>query len=140
MTTQKSYYRVRLGEGHTYAKECYEGEFIGVRGSHDDGVGFDLSNDLLGDKRDFNAKFRNIFLEHDPTKTKIAAGGDCGVLWNLCKEIKKEDIVLCPNGQDECWVGEVISDYLFQPKPNSCLPHRRKVKWLPKLLHIQICH
>ena len=135
MTNQKSYYRVILGQKHKHAKECYEGEFIGVQyfiGAHYDGIKFDLSSEPYEDWADFNAKYRAMFLENHSDKTKIAAGLASGVLWNLSKGIKKGDIVLCPSGEDEYWFGEVISDYLFQE--GSFFPHQRKVKWFPKII------
>ena len=129
MAIQKSYYCVILGRGHKYANECYQGKFIGA---HYDGFDFDLSDDLSEDWRDFNAKFRDTFLKHNPNKTNIAAGLACGALWTVCKGIKKGDIVLCPNGLDEYWVGEVISDYVFQA--DSFFLHQRKVAWMPTVI------
>ena len=129
MAIQKSYYCVILGRGHKHANECYQGKFIGA---DYDGFDFDLSDDLSEDWRDFNAKFRDTFLKHNPNKTNIAAGLACGALWTVCKGIKKGDIVLCPNGLDEYWVGEVISDYVFQA--DSFFLHQRKVAWMPTVI------
>ena len=130
MTTQKSYYRIRLGEKHEYAKECYEGKFIGV---HDKGIFGDLTDYLCEDRDIFIEKFRSKFLKHNPTKKKGAVTRAIGTNWNVCKGIKKGDIVLCPNGNDECWIGKVISDYLYQGD-NDFFPHQRKVAWLKPIV------
>ena len=129
MTIEKSYYAVRLGPKNKYANECYQAEIIGA---HYAGLDFDLSNELPDDWRDFNTKFLDTFLKHNPEKSRGVAGLYCAALWMVCKYIKKGDVVLCPNGQGEYWVGEVISDYLFQP--NSFCFHQRKVAWLPKVI------
>ncbi len=121
----KNYYRIMLGKGSCFAQECYEGNFIGAD--------FDIEQDLSGQLperwQDFNAKFRPIWLEAHPEKSKVAAGLACGFMHTICKGIKAGDIVLCPNGSNTYWVGEVISDYSYHPQTN--LPHRRSVRWLP---------
>ena len=124
MTTERSYYRIMLGRGSMHANECHDGEFIGAHFGFDDS----LSNDLPENWREFNAKFRPIFLERHPDKSKITAGLACGAVWTICKGIKQGDIVLCPNGSGQYWVGEVVSDYYFE-KNADFLPQRRKVKW-----------
>jgi restriction system protein len=121
----KSYYRVILGAKSIYAKECYDGNFIGANF----GIKQDLTNQLPENWRDFNAKFRDVWLKSQPTKSKIAAGLACGMLWTISKGINKGDIVLCPDGQGCYYVGEVTSDYSYYPNAN--LPHRRYVKWYP---------
>uniref|UniRef100_UPI0040482CF8 endonuclease NucS domain-containing protein n=1 Tax=Algoriphagus sp. TaxID=1872435 RepID=UPI0040482CF8 len=121
----KSYYRVILGAKSAFAKECYDGNFIGA---HYD-INQDLTKELPEYWRDFNAKFRDIWLKVHPDKAKVAAGLACGMLWTVCKGIKKGDVVLCPDGQGSYYVGEVVSDYSYHPDTN--LPHRRSVKWFP---------
>lgn len=121
----KSYYRVILGAKSVFAKECYDGNFIGA---HYD-INQDLTKELPEYWRDFNAKFRDIWLKVHPDKAKVAAGLACGMLWTVCKGIKKGDVVLCPDGQGSYYVGEVVSDYSYHPNTN--LPHRRSVKWFP---------
>lgn len=121
----KSYFRVILGAKSLYAKECYDGNFIGA----DYDIIQDLTKELPENWRDFNAKFRDVWLQSHPDKTKIAAGLACGMLWTICKGIKKGDVVICPDGQGNYYVGEVISDYIYYA--NSNLPHRRNVHWYP---------
>ena len=124
----KSYYRIMMGQGHVHADEFYAKEIIATHFGFD----FDLSNELPEDWRKFNAKFRDVYLENHPDKSKVAAGLACGAVWSICKGIKKGDIVLCPNGQGEYWVGEIISDYIFDA--DSVFPHQRRVAWLPTVI------
>jgi restriction system protein len=121
----KSYFRVILGAKSIYAKECYDGNFIGA---HYD-ISQDLTRELPENWRDFNAKFRDVWLKIHPEKTKVAAGLACGMLWTVCKGIKRGDVIICPDGQGSYYVGEVNSDYTYVPNTN--LPHRRGVKWYP---------
>jgi restriction system protein len=124
----KKYVRVMLGPKSIYAQQCYEGNFIGA----DFDILEDLTKNLPENWRDFNVKYRPVWLEHNPTKSKVAAGLACGMLWTICKGIKKGDIVLCPDGQGNYYIGEVVSDYYY--KPNEILFHRRNVKWYPVMI------
>lgn len=120
----KNYYRVILGAKSAFVQECYQGNFIGANY----GIQVDLTHDLFEDWKEFNAIYREVYLHNHPEKSKISAGLACGMLWTICKGIKKGDIVLCPNGKGSYLVGEVISDYFYVP--NGILPHRREVRWL----------
>ena len=66
----KSYYRLMLGKKSMYARECFDGGFVGI----DFGIQQDLSNELPDDWRAFNKKFIPKFLEGRPHKTRVAAG------------------------------------------------------------------
>jgi restriction system protein len=121
----KNYYRIMLGKGSTYAKEGYEGNFIGA----DFDIHQDLSGELPEDWRVFNKKFIPIYLANHPGKHKIAAGLACGTLWVISKGIRVGDVVLCPTGSGIYHVGEVVGDYQY--RPDSKLPHQRPVRWLP---------
>jgi restriction system protein len=124
----KKYVRVMLGAKSIYAQECYEGGFIGA----DFDIHEDLSNNLPENWRDFNAQYRPVWLASHPGKSKIAAGLACGMLWTISKGINKGDIVMCPDGQGNYYVGEVDSEYSY--KPNEILCHRRHVKWYPVVI------
>lgn len=124
----KNYYRVILGAKSKYAKECYENNFIGA----DYGINQDLTNELTDNWRDFNEKFRDIWLQSHPDKTKVAAGLACGMLWTISKGYQMGDIVLCPDGNSNYYVGEITSGYSYHPEQN--LQHRRQVKWYPILI------
>ena len=119
----KNYYRVILGRGSIFSKECRIGNFIGANY----GIKQDLTSELPENWRDFNAKFRPVWLQSNEGKSKIAAGLACGMLHTVCKGIKKGDIVISPSGDGSYYVGELTSDYFYEPNGN--LPHRREVMW-----------
>lgn len=121
----REYIRVMLGAKSVFAQTCYEGNFIGA----DYDITEDLTKELPENWRDFNAKYRDVWLGKFPEKSKVAAGLACGMLWTICKGIKKGDVVLCPDGQGNYYVGEIESDYHYHP--NEVLPHRRTVRWYP---------
>lgn len=126
MTPNRSYYRIMAGAKSCYAQECFEMGFIGGYW----GIQQDLKADLSDNWRDFNTRFIPVFLQANPDKTKIAAGLACGMLHTICKGMKIGDIVLCPNGSGQYYVGEVVSDYFYVE--GNLLPHRRKIKWFER--------
>jgi restriction system protein len=113
-----------LGKGSAYAARCFEEGFIGVNFDIDQ----DLTNTLPEGWRAFNAVFIPIYLRARPEKSKIAAGLACGMLWTVCKGIKIDDFVLCPDGSGGYRVGEISGNYMYVP--GQILPHRRPVHWL----------
>lgn len=123
MTPSCSYYRIMAGAKSVYASECYQGGFIAANWS----INQDLSAFLPESWRDFNHQFIPVYLQANPEKSKIAAGLACGMLHTVCKGMRKGDIVLCPNGSGQYYVGEVISDYYYVSAGN--LSHRRKIRW-----------
>jgi restriction system protein len=124
----KSYYRLMLGLGGRYAKECIGGSFVGV----DYEVPRDLTNDLPEQWGSFNRKFIPIYMANHPGKTKVAAGLACGSIWTVAKGIKNGDIVLCPDGSGRYRIGEITGDYHYQHA--GILPHRRAVRWLDEVI------
>jgi len=124
----KNYYRVILGRKNVHAEEAYKGNFIAGGFVKDR----DLTNHLSNNWRDFNQKFIPIFLEQNPDKTKVSAGISCGMLWTIAKGIQIGDIVLCPDGKGNYYVGEVIGDYEYHK--GEALPHRRNVRWFSKTI------
>lgn len=121
----KNYYRIMLGAKSVFAEKGYKGNFIGVDFLWD----VDLTGKLPDNWRDFNHKYIPVFLEKNPAKSKIAAGLACGALWTLAKGIQVGDIVLCPNGTGQYYVGEVKDNYSFHKDED--LSQRRTVRWLP---------
>jgi restriction system protein len=118
-----------LGQKSIYAKECYDGKFIGA----DYGIKEDLSTKLPDNWKDFNQKYIPIYMNSHPGKTKIGAGLSCGQLWTICNGISIGDIILCPDGQGEYFIGEIVSDYYY--KENEILPHRRNVNWFKRKIN-----
>lgn len=123
MTPNRSYYRIMAGAKSVYASECYQGGFIAANWSIDQ----DLSASLPESWRDYNHQFIPVYLQANPGKSKIAAGLACGMLHTVCKGMRQGDIVVCPNGAGQYYVGEVISDYYYVPA--GSLSHRRRIRW-----------
>ena len=121
-----NYYRIWLGQQSAFADECKSGSFIGV----DYDIYQDLTNELPDRWQEFNEKFRPIWMDLHPGKSKISAGLSCGALHTVCKGIIQEDIVLCPDGRGSYMVGDIVGDYTYQHGLN--LPHRRNVRWHPR--------
>ena len=120
----KQYYRLMLGAKSVFAAECFAGNFVGA----DFGIEQDLTNELPEKWREFNKKFRPVYLAKFTDKTKIAAGLACGALWRVCKEMRKGAVLLCPDGSGTYRVGVIDGDYQYHP--GEILPHRRPVNWL----------
>lgn len=119
----KNYYRIMLGPKSVYAKEAYESGIIGATWLPN----IDLTNRLQDNWRQFNKTHIPIYLKENPDKTKVSAGLACGMLYTISKGILIGDIVLCPDGDGNYYVGEVTSEYQYNN--NSFLPHQRRVNW-----------
>lgn len=124
----KNYYRIMLGKKSVFAKEAHDGNFIGAGWLEDE----DLTKKLSDNWREFNSEFIPLYLEKNPDKTKVGAGLACGMLYTFAKGILIGDIVLCPDGQGNYFVGEVIGDYEYFK--GTSLPHRRNVHWYAKTI------
>ena len=124
----KNYYRIMLGRKSVYAEEAHKGNFIGAGWLKD----VDLTNKLPDNWRDFNSKFIPLYLEKNPDKTKVSAGLACGMLYTITKGISIDDIVLCPDGQGNYFVGEIIGNYKYHK--DQTFPHRRSVRWFSRTI------
>ena len=124
----KNYYRIMLGRKSVYAEEAHKGNFIGAGWLKD----VDLTNKLPDNWRDFNSKFIPLYFEKNPDKTKVSAGLACGMLYTITKGISIDDIVLCPDGQGNYFVGEIIGNYEYHK--DQTLPHRRNVRWFSRTI------
>jgi restriction system protein len=122
----KNYYRIMLGQKSVYAKEAYKGNYIGAGWLPD----IDLSGKLPDNWREFNKKYIPLYLEKNPDKKKVSAGLACSMLHTICKGILIGDIVLCPDGSGNYYIGEITGDYEFVK--GETLPHRRVVRWFPR--------
>jgi restriction system protein len=126
MTSARSYFRIMLGAKSSFAEQCISEGWFG--GGWD--INQDLTNELGDNWRDFNKRFIPVYLEANPSKSRVAAGLGCGMLHTICKGILQGDLVFCPDGSGHYIVGEVSSDYQYVPDQH--LPHRRSVAWYPK--------
>lgn len=124
----KSYRRIMPGKGSMYARQCHEGGFIGAHW----GFETDLTGQFSEEWRDFNHRFRPVYLANNPGKSMVAAGLACGMLWTICKGMQTGDVVLSPDGEGGYFAGEVASEYYFAA--GEILPQRRRVSWFPKRL------
>jgi restriction system protein len=124
----KIYYGLWLGSQACYASECHENNFIGV----DFGFTQDFSNDLTLTQQQFTKKFAPDWLKTAQNPTKIGAGLACGTVWRMVAGIKEGDVIVCPNGQNGFYIGEITGSFWFSP--NSALPQRRTIKWFPKVI------
>jgi restriction system protein len=124
----RKYYRIILGSKHAYAEDCYQRNcFAGNWGFTQT-----LENDLTETGQEFRSQQIPIYLKNNPGASKVAAGLACGMLWRIAKGIRIDDMVLCPDGKGNYWVGRVISNYAFDA--NHPLPHQRGVEWHPQTI------
>ncbi len=124
----KQYNRIMLGRGGQFSEECRIGGYIGA----DFDIPGDLTPHLTNDWRKFNKHYIPVYLSINTNKTVTAAGLACGALWTICCGLQHGDIVLCPRGNGEYLVGEIIGDYVY--KQGCDLPHQRPVKWYNKVV------
>jgi restriction system protein len=116
-----------LGQRNKYAEEAHKGNFIGAGWFKN----LDLTKKLVDNWRDFNKEMIPLYLKENPDKSKVAAGLACGMLHTICKGILIGDIVLCPDGLGNYYIGEVAGDYEYYK--GQTLPHRRAVRWFSKI-------
>ncbi len=126
MQEAKNYYRVMLGRKSVHAQECFKGSYIGT----DFGFDMDLARKLPDNWRAFNQENIPYYLQKHPDKSKIVAGLACAAVWTISKGIKQGDLVLCPDGNGNYWIGEICSDYVYSP--DKVWPHCRMVRWYDK--------
>ena len=117
-----------LGQESKYAKDCYNGNFIGI----DYQIIEDLTGKLPDNWREFNEKYIPIYLSNHPGKSKVAAGLACGFIWTISKGVQNGDIILSPDGWGKYYVGEVVDNYSYHAE--EILPHRRIMKWYTKMI------
>ena len=124
----KNYFRIMLGQESKYAKDCYNGNFIGI----DYQIKQDLTGKLPDNWREFNEKYIPIYLSNHPGKSKVAAGLACGFIWTISKGVQNGDIILSPDGWGKYYVREVVDNYSYHAE--EILPHRRIMKWYTKMI------
>lgn len=121
----QAFYRIMLGAKSAYAEQCYAEKWFGGGW----GITQDLTREFTENWREFSEKFIPIYLKANPDKTRVAAGLACGMLWTICKGIREDDVVLCPDGTGYYWAGRVVGGYFYAAGQD--LPHRRRVEWFP---------
>jgi restriction system protein len=68
-----------------------------------------------------------LWLDQNENSSKIAAGLACATVWKLINVMKEGDIVVCPDGKNSCFIGEISGGYVFDIENH--MPQRRLVKW-----------
>ena len=109
-----NYYRIWLGQQSAFADECKSGSFIGV----DYGIYQDLTNELPDRWQEFNEKFRPIWLDLHPGKSKISAGLSCGAYILYARALSKKISSCLLMGAVRIW-SERLSGDLGDKKPRA---------------------
>jgi restriction system protein len=118
-----------LGKKSARAAECFAGNYIGSGfGSIKRDVGHELTDDFRAFSQNFIPEMQALY----PDKSKIALGLWSGFAWTICKGIRIDDIVLCPDGSGRYRIGEVTGEYYYVV--DGGLPHRRPVRWLTQTI------
>ncbi|MEP2920937.1 MAG: endonuclease NucS domain-containing protein [Sulfitobacter sp.] len=129
MSVQKEYRRIMMGRGSTNAKDGLEGGWVAAGYL----FGIDLTGKFPPKFQDFNAVMRDVWLEQNEGKSKVAAGLACGMLHTICMGAKLGDIVLTPDTDGNIHFGEISGDYFYDS--TYALPHKRPVRWFGKSIH-----
>jgi len=128
---QLKYMRLRTGREHQWFDDFYNNNYIAVGFNLD----INLSDSLYDNWREFNKKFIPEIIKREPSKSRVAAGLNCGVIWTLSKGIEKDTIVLCQDKDKNYHPCKVISNYYYDEKLGTQF-HRRKVEWFDKSIKV----
>ena len=131
MRVQEGFRRIRINDSY----ECgychnYNFESSGDRFSNSFNIGTDyyindslnlndpISEIMTSDPITFkinkvSPKFIPEILKRDPSKSKVGAGLNCGVIWTLCKGLKKDAVVLCQDKDKDYHACKIISNYYY---------------------------
>ncbi|MGO4917589.1 endonuclease NucS domain-containing protein [Pseudogemmobacter sp. W21_MBD1_M6] len=123
MNTAKEYRRIMLGRKSANADDGLKGGWIAA--GYIDGI--DLTGQFPLDWKEFNAKMRDVWLEQNPGKSKVAAGLACAMLYTICHGASIGDVVMTPDTEGNIHFGEISGDYIYDPTYE--LPHKRPVRW-----------
>ncbi len=129
MSEPKEYRRIMLGAKSANAEDGLKGGWIAAGYLQ----GIDLTGQFPPRFQEFNAKMRDVYLEQNPEKSKVAAGLACGMLYTICHGANEGDVVLTPDTDGHIHFGEVSGDYFYDPDYH--LPHKRPVRWFGKTVH-----
>lgn len=127
---QLKYLRLRTGREHQWFDVFYNNNYLAVGY----GLNIDLSDSLFENWRDFNKKFIPEIIKKEPTKSKVGAGLNCGVIWTLSKGIQKDAIILCQDKDKDYHACKIISNYYYSDDEQGGY-HRRKVEWFDKKIN-----
>jgi restriction system protein len=78
--------------------------------------------------------FKRAVAKAYPNFKPNAIPNNAGQLYRFVHELKKGDLIVYPSKQDRMiHIGQIESDYFYDPKTEPGYPHVRKVKWLREL-------
>lgn len=120
-----------LGKGSSQLPDALSNGYVGVGWFSDTSLVSETINNY-STLREFNSRWRPVYLSQHPDKSKVTAGLACGCTYTVCFDMSKGDFVLSPKGDGTYLVGIVAGDYEYVPKTD--LPHRRKVEWSNKII------
>jgi restriction system protein len=122
------YFKCALGQGAAYFSQAAAESWVGT--------GWLANHDLTGkyqeNWRDFNRELIPIAMEQYGMQSKVSAGLACGQTWTMCFGLKRNDLIVSPNGQGQYQVGRINGDYFYQV--SGPLPHRRPIDWITGLI------
>ena len=92
-----------------------------------------LSHTKMGDLRLLPKErlaFYDAYASRHPEKGRVSIRGIGGKFFRYMHEVKIEDQVLYPCIRDKrIYIGNVTSEYRYDPSLNSQFPHHRNVNW-----------
>lgn len=119
-----SYYLIRVGQGSKYIDEAKRGGFVAID--------FDEVPDL-----DNFSNFDDLktFLKNKYNYNSAQLGAQAGQIIRFGYEMENGDQVISPIGNGQYAVG-IVDQYYYEEKPSDhcSFRHRRKVKWLDRIL------
>jgi HKD family nuclease len=118
----KNYFQLKLGQENNLASYCYEHKFIGV-GYH---MNINFENESAKVMADFNKKYKEAFEIKNPDEKQKATIAT-STIWKICKVLKEDDIIICPDENDNYLVGKVNG--LYRYKEGDRLMHQREMTW-----------
>ena len=119
----KKYFRMFLGSGSEYVKECIEKGFIGIHYGFHESLAPYLEDTFAASR----SKLKPVYLGFNPNKSPVGAGLSCGALWTIARGMQHGDVIICPDGSGNYYSAEIVGDYEYVA--DSFLPHQRKVSW-----------
>lgn len=84
----------------------------------------------LHNREEFKLKYAETYPEASPNSVRTSASQ----LYRFVHEAQIGDYVVFPTKKDrKVYIGEIVSDYLYQPKFEESYPNHRKVNWLKEV-------
>ena len=126
----RSYFRVQPGGGNKFATDFFREGFIGIDFLEHE----DLTAEVAKGKTELKDACEKIFADKTDVYKKGSGnsiGRACAKIVTFCKDIKDDDVVLCPDTCGNYAIGIVKGGYKYEPDRGDAElpPHRRAVEW-----------